>query len=124
DTHLTHASQLLTLDHFPDPSLLVIYQNQIHSAVVHQLDHLLLSPTTPLSKSEFNEANRAVITHILKAAWVIDEGEFEYYLSEFDHLLRKRQEEEEKEAQMAIYYYENAKQTETPSELEQDSIDH
>lgn len=99
DTYLSNISELLTLDNFPDPLLFIAYQNEIHSTTVHKLDKFLLSPTTSLPSNELNEKNRTTISHILKTAWVTDEGESDYYLDEFNLLLSKKSLLEQKEAQ-------------------------
>ncbi len=84
NTALTKASQLLTLETIPDPIQIIAFQIEIHSNVIHKLDALLLHPESPLPP--VSPDDRDSLSHILKTAWVTDEGEFEYYLHEFDLL--------------------------------------
>ncbi|MBA3602790.1 MAG: hypothetical protein H0W50_03945 [Parachlamydiaceae bacterium] len=84
NTALTKTSQLLTLETTPDPAQIIAFQNEIHSNVIHKLDALLLYPENPLPP--VSPDDRDSLSHILKTAWVTEEGEFEYYLHEFDLL--------------------------------------
>jgi hypothetical protein len=85
---LTKASQLLTLDSIPNPTQIIAFQIEIHSNTIHKLDALLLHPESPLPP--VGAEDRDALSHILKSAWVTDEGEFDYYLHEFDLLYSKK----------------------------------
>lgn len=85
---VTETAQLLNLKHLPDPNKLIAYQNDMRTQTTQQLSRFMLTSGTKLPPSEFQEANRAVLMHILKTAWITDPSEQNYYLSEFDLLVQ------------------------------------
>ncbi len=85
--NLKHLLHLLTLENVPDPKIFIWYQNLIRSTTLNRLELLLLSPDQSLPATDLKDENRTVISNILKAAWVTDEGEHDYYVNEFNYLL-------------------------------------
>lgn len=84
---LKNLLQILTLGNVPDPKIFILYQNLIRTAVLNRLDTLIFSSIAPLPTTDLTAENSTILSHILKAAWVIDEGEMDYYLDEFHQLL-------------------------------------
>lgn len=86
DHTVIETAALLNLNRLPDPEQLIKYQNEMRTETLQQLGKFILSPSSRLPPSAFLEENRALITHILKTAWVTDPDEYDFYLNEFDLL--------------------------------------
>lgn len=86
DAAVTEAAQMINLVYLPDPTRVIIYQNELHNHVVQQINRFMLSPNTKLPLSAFTPASHAALSHILKSAWVTDPDEADFYLNEFQLL--------------------------------------
>lgn len=82
DLSLKEASNLLTLDNFPDPAHFISLQNKIRQAVLNRIDAMLLRGEL-LHENELPNESRMSLSHILKNAWIVDEDETDYYFHEF-----------------------------------------
>ncbi len=79
----------LTLENVADTTLLIAYQNAVHTEVVLRLDQFLLSPNRILDSEELHEKNRPLVESTLQSAWVSDQDEIDYYMNEFDLLTQQ-----------------------------------
>ena len=69
--------------------------NKLQVNVLHRLEQLILGATTPLTASAFNPHNRVRVQNILLTAGVEDPEQRDYYLHEFDLLIRQKTPSEE-----------------------------
>lgn len=75
---------VLSLEKFPEPAKLILYQTEARLQVLDKLNDFLLSSEKGLSPSEFTKENEARLAQIMKTAWVTDHDEFNFYLNEFE----------------------------------------
>lgn len=87
DERIKQTADMLTLAHLPDPIQLIIYQNEMRSQTLAKLGQFMLTPNTLLPPEEFQQKNRATLSHILKTAWVTDPEEYDFYINEFELLV-------------------------------------
>jgi hypothetical protein len=80
---------LVKLDHLPDPNQVIALQNSVKTAATERVEKFLFSPHSTLKPEALDKENRERLLRLLKAAWIRDEAEVEYYLSEFDLLMEK-----------------------------------
>lgn len=84
EKNVQEAVEMLTLANFPDPDLLIRYQNEMRVLALQQVRRHILSPDHSLPAALFTDENKATLNRILQAAWVNDKEEYEYYLHEFE----------------------------------------
>lgn len=86
DDTVLETGELLNLEQFPDLQRLVILQEKMHSTVLDKLSQFLLSPESIYANANLEEQDRTALVRILKSSWVTDTDEFDFFLSEFDHI--------------------------------------
>lgn len=84
ESEIINANKLFTLDNIPDPEKVISLQNTLRSETQNKLNEFLLSSKTPLTEVDFSKESRVLLEKILKASWIRQQEEVEYYLSEFD----------------------------------------
>lgn len=87
DSRIATANALLTLGNVPDPAQVILYQNEVHSQAMKKLHQLMSSPQN--QHGSFKEENRHVLNHILNSSWIANEDEMNFYMNQFDHLIKK-----------------------------------
>lgn len=92
DSIVNKSADLLNMAELPDAEKLIAYQSSLRAHVLLKLGQFLLSANSPLPSSTFNEKNRPVLARILKNAWILDQDEIEFYMHEFDMLVKQNAE--------------------------------
>lgn len=80
------AIEVITLKNLSNTDKLIAYQNTLRARVENALSRFLLSQDKKLPAGSFNEKNRQVLLEILKASWIVDSEEHDFFLNEFDLL--------------------------------------
>lgn len=88
DKYVVEVAALLTIPRFPNIDMLIDYQDKVHRDVIQTLNVFLIEPDEEKPEFSFSDQDRTALIHALKTAWMNDEEEFEFYLSEFDNLAR------------------------------------
>lgn len=83
------TAEMLSLSRLPNAEKLILLQNEMKIVTLQRLRTFILSPSSPLKDSDFEEANRALLSRILETAWVSDHDEYEYYMHEFEMRMNK-----------------------------------
>lgn len=82
------AKNLLSAADIPDPDTIIAMQNTLKRETLRRVDAFILSSNDHLPSQSFTKENLLRLEKILKSVWIRDEEEINYYLNEFNLLMK------------------------------------
>lgn len=93
DNFIHIASSWLTFDYIKEPEKLIKYQNRLRNQVLQQIEKMLFSNKKHLNVDQLSNDEIDALKHLLSYERIIKPEERDYFLEEFNLLLRHEEKE-------------------------------
>lgn len=85
-----NANRLFTLANIPSPNRVMVLQNDVKAEALDKINSFIFPPREPDSSSYYTQEDSPRLARILAAAWLRDQEEIDYYISEFELFLSRQ----------------------------------